>query len=86
MSYGGIPIVRGTGGLSDTVEPLNEHGGNGYVFYNLDVYEVRGVLSASRRLYSHKELMTEIRTRNSKIDFSWQGSARNYIDTYKSLL
>ncbi len=86
MRYGGIPIVRNTGGLRDTVQQLNEHGGNGYVFDNLHVHEVRGVLIGSRNLYQRQELMSEVRKRNAAIDFSWQHSAKQYLDTYSTLI
>ena len=86
MRYGGIPIVRNTGGLHDTVAPIHAEGGNGYVFQHLDVNEIRGILTASRRLFSHKEVVTEIRKRNAAIDFSWQNSARQYLSTYESLI
>ncbi len=86
MRYGGIPIVRSTGGLRDTVEPLHEHGGNGYVFDNLHVHEVRSVLVASRNLFQRQELMSEVRNRNAGIDFSWQHSAQQYLNTYSTLI
>ena len=86
MRYGGIPIVRRTGGLRDTVQQLHEGGGNGYTFEQLDIYEIRNVLSASRNLYFEKEILTEVRKRNAAIDFSWQNSARKYLDTYSSIL
>lgn len=86
MTYGGIPIVRRTGGLKDTVEPIHEAGGNGFLFDNLDIYEVRGVLEASRALYFDKDRLKEVRQRNMKLDFSWQNSAQQYLDTYSGLL
>ncbi|MDX1479176.1 MAG: glycogen/starch synthase [Saprospiraceae bacterium] len=86
MRYGGIPIVRRIGGLRDTVEPLSESGGNGYVFDHLEINEVRNVLSASRRLYQDGKQMSKVRQRNISIDFSWEHSAKQYLDTYASLL
>ncbi len=85
MRYGGIPIVRNVGGLHDTVEPLSEEGGNGFVFQHLNIYELRDVLNASRALYADKEMLSEVRKRNAAKDFSWQNSARKYLDTYSSL-
>jgi starch synthase len=86
MRYGGIPIVRRTGGLMDTVEQLSEQGGNGYLFDNLNVNEVRSMLAASRNLYKRPELMSEVRQRNFSQDFSWQHSAKTYLKKYESLL
>ncbi|MDX1407537.1 MAG: glycosyltransferase, partial [Saprospiraceae bacterium] len=86
MRYGGIPVVRRIGGLRDTVAPLSESGGNGYVFDHLDVNSVRQVLSASRLLYQDTKLMSEVRNRNISMDFSWEHSAKQYLDTYASLI
>ncbi|MDR1255745.1 MAG: hypothetical protein LBJ94_02365 [Puniceicoccales bacterium] len=38
MLYGTLPIVRGTGGLCDSVENYDEHtsSGSGFVFHQLD--------------------------------------------------
>jgi starch synthase len=86
MTYGGIPIVRRTGGLKDTVEPIGEESGNGFLFDHLDVYEVRSVLEASRELALDEKRMSAIRQRNMKLDFSWQNSAQQYLDTYSALI
>ena len=34
LKYGAIPIVRNTGGLSDTVKDSGDQKGNGFVFQN----------------------------------------------------
>ncbi len=48
MHYGGLPIVRETGGLKDTVEPYNDQtgGGNGFTF---DRYDAGLLLDAINR-------------------------------------
>lgn len=86
MQYGGIPIVRRTGGLSDTVEQLTEDGGNGYVFDHLNINDVRAMLAASRNMYKHPDILSEIRKRNVAKDFSWEHSANAYLLRYTSLL
>ncbi len=86
MRYGGIPVVHGIGGLRDTVAPLNEDSGNGYVFYELASYAVVPLLAAARNMYQHKDVLTQIRKRNIALDFSWTKSGKRYIDMYNSLL
>ncbi len=86
MRYGGIPIVHGVGGLRDTVAPLTEDSGNGYVFDDLASHATLPVLGASRNMYDHKDLLTQIRKRNIALDFSWQQSGKRYLEAYNSVL
>lgn len=86
MRYGGIPIVHGIGGLRDTVAPLTETSGNGYVFYELSGHAVTPMLAVARNMYRHKDVLTQIRKRNISLDFSWTLSGKRYIETYNSVL
>ncbi len=86
MRYGGIPIVHGIGGLRDTVAPLTETSGNGYVFYELASHAVTPMLAVARNMYKHKDILTQIRKRNIARDFSWTQSGKRYIEAYNSIL
>ena len=86
MRYGGIPIVHGIGGLRDTVTPLTEDAGNGYVFYELASHAVIPLLAVARNMYKHQDILTQIRKRNIALDFSWVKSGKRYIDAYNSVL
>lgn len=86
MRYGGIPIVHGIGGLRDTVMPLTDDSGNGYLFNELAPHAVVPLLAAARNMYRHKDTLTEIRKRNIGVDFSWEQSGKQYIDAYNSVL
>jgi starch synthase len=86
MRYGGIPVVHGIGGLRDTVAPLTEDSGNGYVFYELASHAVVPLLAAARNMYQHKDVLTNIRKRNIGMNFSWTQSGKRYIDVYNSVL
>jgi starch synthase len=83
MRYGGIPIVRAIGGLKDTVEPITSNSGNGYLFEDLNLSQCSAALTASRQLYDNKQVLSSIRTRNMRKDFSWERSANDYIKNYK---
>lgn len=87
MSYGTIPVARTTGGLVDTVSHYNfENGeGNGFLFQDfISSGLVWGVDQALRAYYDdyhrNKVMSNAINTR-----FSWEKSAKNYIDIYNSL-
>ncbi|GJQ59174.1 MAG: glycogen synthase [Candidatus Scalindua sp. AMX11] len=88
MKYGTIPIVRNTGGLSDTVfdadtanKPFHER--NGYVF---DHFNEEGLESALHRAigmwYSHPALFRELMINGMKYDYSWNSPGKHYVNIY----
>ena len=87
MRYGTVPIVRGTGGLYDTVKHYdkNNPSGNGFVFYD---YVASGMMWAVNRAldaYYDKGAWAEIVKNAMKSDFSWKSSALKYIELYSWL-
>lgn len=87
MAYGSVPIVRQTGGLSDTVQDFDTltKEGTGFVFQD---YTGTALMDAVRRaldLYQQKALWTVLVKNTLKTDFSWKASAKQYIELYKSL-
>jgi starch synthase len=88
LRYGTIPIVRATGGLRDTIEEFDPKTGrgNGFVFDN---YEVRDLLEAVDRalaLLNRKEEWATLVRNAMAVDFSWDRSARAYLDLYHKLI
>jgi len=86
MRYGTIPIVRETGGLSDTVRPYNEvtGEGNGYSFKNINAHDMLYTIERALTLYSnaggdHEKL---IKTAMAG-DYSWDASAGKYKELYE---
>ena len=51
--YGTVPIVRETGGLRDTVAPINEYDntGEGFSFTNYNADEMLGIINYSKHIY-----------------------------------
>lgn len=85
MRYGSIPIVRRTGGLSDTVEPYNEYenSGTGFCFDNYNAHEMLGIIGyAAARFASDKKSWNALVRRAMAKDFSWSASAKEYIALY----
>ena len=89
--YGTVPVVRRTGGLADTVtdaspEALAEGRATGVQFNDADVggllYGVRRVLE----LLADESARNQLRSTGMARDFSWEKSAREYLDLYTSLL
>ncbi len=88
LKYGTIPIARATGGLRDTVTEFHpERGeGNGFVFY---LYEPRRLLAAVDRAlieFHHDEHRAKLMANAMAADFSWERSARGYLDIYQKLI
>ena len=88
LKYGTIPVVRATGGLKNTIEEFDPKTGtgNGFVF---GPYEVRALLEAVDRalsLLSQKEEWATLIKNAMAADFSWERSARAYLDLYQKLM
>ena len=89
MRYGTIPIVRETGGLRDTVLSLNEFTleGNGFTFLNYNAHDMLAVIQRAVAYYNDKkDVWAQLMQRGMQADFSWEKSAREYLDTYKSIM
>ncbi|MCR5656810.1 MAG: glycogen synthase GlgA [Butyrivibrio sp.] len=85
LRYGTIPIVRQTGGLTDTVEPYNQYEskGTGFGFLNYNAHEMmRTVREAERVFYDQKREWNKMIDRAMAANFSWQVSASKYQEMY----
>lgn len=86
LTYGTIPIVHKTGGLSDTVSDIKDEDGNGISFLSLTPDEIVGAVEKAECLYSDKEKLDKVRKRGMSGDFSWRTSAEKYEKLYLELL
>jgi starch synthase len=88
LKYGTIPIVRETGGLADTIENVNpaRGTGNGFVFRNYDSREMLNAIKFALEVYRNKGVWQDIMTRAMKQDFSWEKSAREYVELYRKAM
>ncbi len=87
LRYGTIPVVRKTGGLADTVIPFNPSTGegNGIVF---EKYSKDALIEAIReavKLYENPEKMRICQVNAMKSDYSWNRSAKEYIELYRKV-
>jgi starch synthase len=85
LRYGQIPIVRSIGGLKDTVIDVSEIGGFGICHENVEVNEILNAIDRAKALYKNQSAFKKIRKRIMSIDHSWDASAKEYINLYKSL-
>lgn len=87
LRYGTIPIVRGTGGLDDTIEDYNPAtgAGNGFKF---GAYSAQVLLETVKRavaVYHHKQGWRRLIANAMAGDFSWKESAAEYFALYRKL-
>ncbi len=88
MHYGTIPIVRETGGLVDSVQPINvqDLSGDGFTFKSYNAHDMLGAVKRGIEFYhSGTENLKKVRTNIMKKDFSWKKSAQEYISIYKEI-
>ncbi len=90
--YGSLPVVHSTGGLYDTVRPLNisESTGNGFRFDHYNSQGFRWAIDQAMEFYT---LPAEIKKREirrvmieSAREFSHKEVARRYIQIYEKML
>ncbi|MDR3239094.1 MAG: glycogen synthase GlgA [Clostridiales bacterium] len=87
MRYGSVPIVRGTGGLADTVSHFDEASGTGTGFVFTD-YLASGMMWAvyeALRVYANPAAWERVVKNGMACDFSWDKSAEEYVDLYLRL-
>lgn len=87
MRYGTIPIVRDTGGLSDSVKDCHASPGEGTGF-KFGPYDALSLLMTVRRALAVKLNKTQwsaMQARAMAQDFSWHHSALQYLEIYKKL-
>ncbi len=88
LRYGTVPVVRRTGGLTDTVTEFDpaRRAGTGFA---LDAFTVEALLDAVRRAASayRQPAVWKALVRNAMTqDFSWEASAREYVTLYGKAL
>lgn len=84
MRYGTIPIVRNIGGLKDTVVDLDQPGGYGITFSGFNHDEA--AIAVERAIGLDEKHINTLRKKIMKLDFSWNASAKEYIEMYRKLL
>jgi starch synthase len=80
--YATVPIVRETGGLYDSIKPLQ----NGYTFANYNAHDMLYVIRQAMNDYRNKEEWSKLMYRAATTDFSWNHSAKDYEALYYDML
>jgi starch synthase len=82
MRYGCVPVVRAAGGLNDTVR----HGVTGFVFEKIHHMSLVAAINSAMKIFSTREKWRSIQRAGMAQDFSWENSAKQYLQLYQSLI
>jgi len=85
LKYGTLPIVRATGGLDDTVEQYDEATGDGtgFKFWEISPHALYYTIGwAVSTYFDRPQHITQMRKNAMQRSFSWQESAKRYIEVY----
>jgi starch synthase len=85
LRYGTLPMVRSTGGLKDTVIDFGDDNGYGIRFNNTNIDDICQAIDRALVLYKKPTQLQLLRKRMMNLDFSWDVSAKQYIELYTSL-
>jgi starch synthase len=88
LRYGTVPIVRKTGGLSDTVADCNA-GADRCTGFLFEEYSSTALMNGLRRaleVFSNKVKWRRLMRAGMTQDFSWEHSAKEYVKLYRKTM
>ena len=89
MRYGTVPVVHATGGLKDTVPPVDENGegGLGFTFQSYNGDDFMASVKRCLNLYNRdRDGFRSLQYKEMCQDFSWNKPARRYMDLFHQML
>jgi starch synthase len=81
MRYGCVPVVRAVGGLRDTVTKET-----GFLFDKPLVQSFSATIRSALRVFPDRERWQQLQQAGMAKDFSWNSSAKQYFELYRSLV
>ncbi|HEY3275187.1 MAG TPA: glycogen synthase GlgA [Syntrophorhabdaceae bacterium] len=84
LKYGTVPVVRGVGGLEDTITDYTSEPrlGTGFKFYEYTKDALIETLERALAVYGRADEWQTLAKRCMTADFSWERSAKEYLDLY----
>ena len=88
LRYGTIPVVHATGGLDDSVADVLTcpDSGTGFKFSEYEPKAFLKTIKSALGLLKDPHKWVEIQKRAMTRDFSWDRSARQYVEVYEQVL
>jgi starch synthase len=85
LKYGTVPIVRATGGLDDTIEAFDGQSGTGFKFSEYTGAALLDAIEQAIAAYHQPQVWQQLVGNGMREDFSWERSARQYLEIYEAL-
>jgi starch synthase len=87
LRYGTVPIVHATGGLDDTVQDFDRTtmSGSGFKFYPFMSSRLLEKIYEALLVYADRDLWRTLMLNGMRADYSWEVSARRYVELYEML-
>jgi starch synthase len=85
LKYGTVPVVRGTGGLENTIENFDGISGTGFKFYDYTGTAFLDAIGRALEALRWPKLWTRIMRAGMSKDFSWSRSAEEYAELYRAI-
>lgn len=88
MRYGCVPLARATGGLKDTIIDYHSNRreqSTGFLFNQATPLALTGTIERALDVFNDKRRWAGLQRRGMRVDFSWENSARKYLNLYKEL-
>lgn len=88
MRYGTVPVVHATGGLADTVPPVDAlgQGGLGFTFQSYNAHDFAAAIQRCITLYrTDIDAFRALQKRDMQQDFSWDKPAARYMELFKKI-
>lgn len=92
LRYGTIPVVRGVGGLLNTVfdwdydQIHSPEERNGFVFFETDIVAINSALGRALDLWHHgPEYFEKLAIQGMNCDYSWKHPVEQYLSVYERI-
>ena len=88
LRYGTVPIVRGVGGLDDTIANFERTTGkgNGFKFYEYAPERLLEKFYEGLIAYHEPQLWRRLMINGMSADHSWDRAAHQYMDAYHKVI
>lgn len=88
LRYGTLPIVHEVGGLKDTIDNFSEitNCGNGFSFSEYSSDALKESIMRAISVFKKEDIMLKLIKIGMNCNFSWEESARKYLEVYKELM
>ena len=85
LRYGTVPVVNSIGGLKDTIIDIRNKDGFGICHDGVTVAKVTNAITRASAYYAKEKEFKQNLKKIMSINHSWNNSAQEYINLYKSL-